>query len=114
MSATGIDDKSCCTKIKFEENDAIIALIDYQDNPSPPRRSDVASFSNPPTKSDGPLNYSSNILLVYRLAEMRHMENVNFTLAIFCLIYCGINVALIVINYVNSHNKDSPPVSDKS
>lgn len=33
------------------------------------------------------LNYSSNILLVYRLDEMRRMETVNFTLAMACLVY---------------------------
>ena len=33
------------------------------------------------------LNYSSNILLVYRLNEMRRMETVNFTLAMACLVY---------------------------
>jgi hypothetical protein len=35
----------------------------------------------------GPLNCSYNILLVYRLNEMRNMENLNFALAIACLGY---------------------------
>ena len=35
----------------------------------------------------GLLNCSYNILLVYRLNKMRHMENLNFALAIACLGY---------------------------
>jgi hypothetical protein len=39
------------------------------------------------TLPGGAINCSNNILLVYRLNEMRHMENLNFTLAIICLGY---------------------------
>eukprot|EP00573_Skeletonema_grethae_P006893 CAMPEP_0201710264 /NCGR_PEP_ID=MMETSP0578-20130828/58542_1 /ASSEMBLY_ACC=CAM_ASM_000663 /TAXON_ID=267565 /ORGANISM="Skeletonema grethea, Strain CCMP 1804" /LENGTH=308 /DNA_ID=CAMNT_0048199291 /DNA_START=209 /DNA_END=1135 /DNA_ORIENTATION=- len=60
------------------------------------------------------LNSSQNVLLVYRLNEMRQLERTNFTLAIACLVYCGINIALIVVNYVNSQNEDDPPISDKA
>eukprot|EP00566_Odontella_aurita_P019963 CAMPEP_0113528598 /NCGR_PEP_ID=MMETSP0015_2-20120614/1931_1 /TAXON_ID=2838 /ORGANISM="Odontella" /LENGTH=291 /DNA_ID=CAMNT_0000427143 /DNA_START=191 /DNA_END=1063 /DNA_ORIENTATION=- /assembly_acc=CAM_ASM_000160 len=64
------------------------------------------------TPEEQPLNVSTNVLLVYRLDEMRHLENVNFALAMMCLAYCGINITLVGVNYVNSHN-DHPPVSDK-
>ncbi len=37
--------------------------------------------------TSGQLNCSYNILLVYRLNEMRHMENLNFALAVACLGY---------------------------
>lgn len=50
-----------------------------------------------------PLNQSSNVLLVYRLEDMRSTITVNFLLAILCLMYCGINAVLIVVNYLNSH-----------
>mmetsp|Transcript_11010 Transcript_11010/g.24288 ORF Transcript_11010/g.24288 Transcript_11010/m.24288 type:complete len:305 (-) Transcript_11010:379-1293(-) len=101
-------DNSCCAVIKRDDDD--VSIVDYQAYPPAPPR---PTSSTTPT-SDGPLNYSSNILLVYRLHEMRHMENVNFSLAIACLVYCGINIALIVTNYVNSHNEDDPPVSEQS
>ena len=39
------------------------------------------------TKGGEPLNFSSNILLVYRLDEMRRMLNTNLTLAMICLGY---------------------------
>ena len=107
MNATD-KEKGCCTVIKADDENEKPPFLDYQYQAYPPR-----SPSSTPTP-DGPLNFSSNILLVYRLHEMRHMENVNFTLAIACLVYCGINVALIIINYVNSHNEDNPPVSRKS
>mmetsp|Transcript_27367 Transcript_27367/g.35186 ORF Transcript_27367/g.35186 Transcript_27367/m.35186 type:complete len:305 (-) Transcript_27367:795-1709(-) len=59
------------------------------------------------------LNSSQNILLVYRLNEMRSLERVNFTLAIACLVYCSINIALIIVNRVNSQNPEDPPISEK-
>mmetsp|Transcript_25966 Transcript_25966/g.39139 ORF Transcript_25966/g.39139 Transcript_25966/m.39139 type:complete len:305 (-) Transcript_25966:793-1707(-) len=59
------------------------------------------------------LNSSQNILLVYRLNEMRSLERVNFTLAIACLVYCSINIALIIVNHVNSQNPEDPPISEK-
>ena len=60
------------------------------------------------------LNTSQNVLLVYRLDEMRSLERVNFTLAISCLVYCGINIALIIVNYVNSQNQENPPISERA
>ncbi|KAL3784164.1 hypothetical protein ACHAW5_007049 [Stephanodiscus triporus] len=61
-----------------------------------------------------PLDCSYNILLVYRLNEMRQMENLNFALAIACLGYCGLNISLIVVNYVNVLHEGDPPVSMKA
>lgn len=51
---------------------------------------------------------------------MRSMEDTNFALALLCLIYCGMNMALIVINHVNSQEKEDgggdgvPVVSEKT
>ena len=67
-----------------------------------------------------PLNFATNILLVYRLEEMRRSATLNNLLALLCLAYCGVNVTLIYVNYVNSHidttndndNDDDLPVSD--
>jgi len=60
------------------------------------------------------LNSSQNVLLIYRLNEMRSLERVNFTLAIACLVYCSINIALIIVNHVNSQNPGDPPISEKA
>ena len=49
-----------------------------------------------------PLNQSSNILLVYRLQDMRSLASINFVLALLCLGYCAINMVLILVNYLNS------------
>mmetsp|Transcript_28628 Transcript_28628/g.34869 ORF Transcript_28628/g.34869 Transcript_28628/m.34869 type:complete len:326 (-) Transcript_28628:176-1153(-) len=60
-----------------------------------------------------PLNFSSNVLLVYRLQEMRASANLNFWLALFCLVYCGINITLIYVNYINNNSgRSEPAVSD--
>ncbi|KAL7447421.1 hypothetical protein ACHAXM_010631 [Skeletonema potamos] len=61
-----------------------------------------------------PLNSSQNVLLVYRLNEMRSLERINFILAIACLVYCGINIALIIVNYVNSRHQEDPPISEQA
>lgn len=49
-----------------------------------------------------PLNQSSNVLLVYRLQDMRMSASINFILALLCLGYCGINMVLILVNYLNA------------
>ena len=49
-----------------------------------------------------PLNQSNNVLLIYRLQNMRSVASLNFGLAIMCLTYCGINIALIFVNYLNA------------
>mmetsp|Transcript_34127 Transcript_34127/g.64954 ORF Transcript_34127/g.64954 Transcript_34127/m.64954 type:complete len:309 (-) Transcript_34127:700-1626(-) len=94
-----------CTRVNAAKEDPLVSTVSTLPQRLP------ASY---PTSKDGPLNFSSNILLVHRLDEMRRMEDINFTLAIACLFYCGINFALIVVNYVNSHHEDSPPVSERS
>ena len=49
-----------------------------------------------------PLNQSSNVLLVYRLQDMRASAFINFVLALLCLGYCAVNMVLILINYLNA------------
>lgn len=63
---------------------------------------------------NNPMNFSTNVLLTYRLQEMRDSEYLNFMLALLCLCYCAINAMLIYINYCNSHTppNEEPPVSD--
>ena len=53
------------------------------------------------TGSSSSINYSTNILLAYRLQELKSVSQINLWLSIFCLIYLGINVCLICANYVN-------------
>lgn len=104
---TGTANQDCdrCTVINDGDNDNVAdpGFLNYQ----------AFAPKNKPTY-DGPLNKSSNILLVYRLDEMRHMENVNFCLAFVCLAVCGMNAALVIVNYVNSHNEDDPPVVERT
>lgn len=112
MNPTEKDSGRCTVVKKRDENSNGDALVDCQATTKRDDNIALRSLLLTPANSDnGPLNFSSNILLVYRLHEMRHMENVNFTLAIACLVYCGINVALIVTNYANSCEED-PPVSE--
>lgn len=68
-----------------------------------------------PPAAVAPLNQSNNVLLVFRLHEMRQCENVNIALAFLCLAYCGTNVALIITNYVDSQYDDpeDKPVPEK-
>mmetsp|Transcript_3241 Transcript_3241/g.8267 ORF Transcript_3241/g.8267 Transcript_3241/m.8267 type:complete len:325 (+) Transcript_3241:254-1228(+) len=116
-------DNDCCTPapVTNDESDALLesskSNVRYQIKTNPPPRHTAVAALDPSStansSSDGPLNFSSNILLVYRLNEMRHMEGVNFILAILCLVFCGINIALIVVNYVNSFNLEDPPISEK-
>jgi len=77
-----MSDNGCCIK---SNNEKIKLIDDYElCRPSP----DKISTSSSPTKGGGePLNFSSNILLVYRLDEMRRMLNTNLTLAMICLGY---------------------------
>ena len=103
--------KNRCTVIKEEDEDNLSNIggifstyESYQDE----------SELEQQQRTDLPLNTSQNVLLVYRLNEMRSLERVNFTLAIACLVYCGINIALIIVNYVNSKHPDDPPISDKA
>jgi hypothetical protein len=58
--------------------------------------------------------------MVYRLQDMRTSSNTNLFLALMCLIYLGINVALVFVNYVNhkymeTHDpseEENEPVND--
>ena len=89
-----------CTVIKsnrkerYEEDEKDVALLGGYQSCScppppitPPRRPHMPNSTPKTSSPEGPLNWSSNILLVYRLHEMRHIESVNFNLAIACLIY---------------------------
>ena len=76
-----MSDNGCCIKSSNENK----KLIDDYElcRPSP----DGRSLSSPTKGGGEPLNFSSNILLVYRLDEMRRMLNTNLTLAMICLGY---------------------------
>ena len=54
------------------------------------------------SSNNGGVNYSTNTLLVYRLQDMRSLSNTNLCLAVLCLIYLGINVTLVCVNYLNA------------
>lgn len=97
--------KNRCTVIN--EIDVEDDSIDFNDYKSYQQESELA----PQQKI---LNTSQNVLLVYRLDEMKSLESLNFTLAVACLVYCGINIALIVVNYVNSQDQENPPISERA
>jgi uncharacterized membrane protein len=103
--------KNRCTVIKEEDGDDV-GNIDGIVNMYKPYQD--ASEVGQQRTDIRPLNSSQNVLLVYRLNEMRSLERVNFTLAIACLVYCGINIALIIVNYVNSQHREDPPISEKA
>lgn len=113
MSMNKSKPAACCTVIKEEEDDNFdeSTLLDMYKDLAQNKQPDD-DLVTPNTKA---LNSSTNVLLVYRLNEMRSLESVNFTLAIACLVYCGINIALIIVNYVNSNSPtNNVVVSEKS
>ena len=62
-----------------------------------------------------PLNVSTNVLLAYRVEALATMSSSNFVLAIMCLVFCGLNVALIYFNYRLNRGDatdDDPPITD--
>ena len=102
MTGTKDSNNGCCTIIKNDvddtndisnddNNESSIVFDSYQIMSSTSKASAVSATAAGMAVNDntevGPLNFSSNILLVYRLNEMRHLESVNFTLAILCLVY---------------------------
>jgi hypothetical protein len=46
------------------------------------------------------LNESPNVILLYRLQSLRTMSDQNFGLAVMTLIYVGINIVLLFLNYL--------------
>ena len=48
------------------------------------------------------LQQSNNVLLLYRLNDLRRVATLNLCLALLCLVYCGVNIGLILVNYLNS------------
>ena len=60
------------------------------------------------------LNYSQNVLLAYRAGSLKNISTMNFIAAILCLVYCGMNIALLWFNYENHQAVElgeEPPVS---
>ena len=60
------------------------------------------------------INFSNNVLLAYRAEILKGISWSNFIAAILCLVYCGLNIALIYFNYMNSWMKsvgEEPPVN---
>ncbi len=97
MSGASVDGGGQCCKIPID-NEENYENEDEDDRAAPGYTSYSSPGAHRPTMTTasspafaaipmGPLNCSYNILLVYRLNEMRHMENLNFALAIACLGY---------------------------
>jgi hypothetical protein len=58
------------------------------------------------------LNASSNVLLLFRLADFQRRSQVNFWLALISLLCCGVFIVLIVLNYTLNNASEPPNVSD--
>ena len=55
------------------------------------------------------LNESTNVILAYRMHEVKHLSAVNFVLALLTLVYVGVNIFLFVLNYMD---KNDDPCGD--
>ena len=78
-----------------------------------------SNFGSNSKFNNGGVNFSTNTLLVFRLQDMRSLSNTNLCLAVLCLVYLGINVTLVCVNYINdayvqTHGgtEDGEPVDD--
>lgn len=60
----------------------------------------ILTFSN--SSSLPLLQQSTNVMLVYHLNDLRRVATLNLCLALLCLVYCGVNIGLILVNYCNS------------
>jgi hypothetical protein len=70
--------------------------------PMPAKTNKPISFrEEQPQPQQQPLNQSNNVLLVYRLEEMKSNSTLNFGLALLCLCYCAVNMVLMAVNYMN-------------
>ena len=45
-------------------------------------------------------NRTSNVIALFRLQQLQHLASTNFFFAVLSLIYLGVNLALIVFNYL--------------
>jgi hypothetical protein len=52
------------------------------------------------------LQESSNVLLLYRLQSLRLKSFANFLLAVFALLFGGLNLVMIVLNSMNHNDQD--------
>lgn len=74
------------------------------------------SITSPPPapKAEGILNESQNILLLFRLEDFRRRSHINFWLALICLLCCGVNIGLLLLNYVLHNDPNPPAVSERT
>ena len=67
----------------------------------------LSSGSKTPERAG--LNESTNVILAYRMHEVKHLSAVNFVLALLTLVYVGVNIFLFVLNYMD---KNDDPCGD--
>ena len=67
----------------------------------------LSSSSKTPERAG--LNESTNVILAYRMHEVKHLSAVNFVLALLTLVYVGVNIFLFVLNYMD---KNDDPCGD--
>lgn len=50
------------------------------------------------------LNESPNVILLFRLQSLRNMSDTNFMLAVATLAYVGVNVTLLIFNFLDNND----------
>jgi len=58
------------------------------------------------------LNESPNVILLYRLETLRTMSAGNFYLAVLALTYFGVNVVMMLFNFLDKNDEDCGDVDD--
>lgn len=64
----------------------------------------------------GILNKTPNVLVLYRLHDFQRRADVNFWLALISLICCGINIVLLILNFLlllHHADKEGPRISEE-
>ena len=59
-----------------------------------------------PSVRDGKLNVSTNVVLAFRMQELKELCFVNFVLAVLTLLYLGLNLVMFVLNAMDRNDDD--------
>jgi len=71
---------------------------------APPRH--AFSVARQSSSTPAALNKSTNVILMYRMQELRMLSTVNFALAMAVLLFFGLQVALFVFNVMDRNDDD--------
>ena len=57
----------------------------------------------------GRANISTNVVVLFRMQELSTMSAMNFRLAILALFFAGVNIVLLILNYLSNEHCSDPP-----